>query len=468
LKRLYFALVMMCLLTLPLLAQTDSWQIVRADYGSGNNRVDVTDRVLSMVRGDSLSFQVNADSLGTSNQRGRNRVLRLQVKDRDGNTRELTYRDRQQVNIRVIGSYRSGLGITRAWYGNGTRTRDVTALLNSQARNGQLNVQVNNQTMGGDPAPGQSKSLNVEYIQNGRTAQRTVREGDILQLSWDTSATNGGYNNDDRYNDGRNNGYNDGRYPNGGYNGNDRFTRRVTCESNNYKRQYCTFDTRSGVRLAHTVGDSQCVKGTSWDYDNNGVWVDRGCRAEFESQGNSYGGYGSSGGLASTTLPSGTEISVRTNEQIDSKNASVGQRFSAQIAADILDNNGAVRIPKGSDAQLVIRTNGDSDSNLILDIDSLSISGTRYAVSTGDLTQKGREGLGANKKTGVMVGGGAAVGTLIGALIGGGKGAAIGAAVGAGAGVGGVVLTKGKEVRVPSETLLRFRLDQDLRLQAVR
>jgi outer membrane lipoprotein SlyB len=63
-----------------------------------------------------------------------------------------------------------------------------------------------------------------------------------------------------------------------------------------------------------------------------------------------------------------------------------------------------------------------------------------------------------------MVGGGAALGTLIGAIVGGGKGAAIGAAVGAGAGVGGVVLTKGKEVNVPAETVLNFRLDQDLSL----
>jgi hypothetical protein len=324
--------------------------------------------------------------------------------------------------------------------------------------------------MGGDPAPGQAKSLNIEYLQNGRMQQRSVREGDNLQLSLDMSATNSGYNNNDRYNDARDNGYNDGRDANGntGYNRDDRLARRVTCESNNYKRQYCTFDTRSGVRLVRTVGDSQCDKGSSWDYDKSGIWVDRGCRAEFESQGNNYNGYGTSNGLPSTTIPSGTEISVRTNEVIDSKNASIGQRFSAQIAADILDNTGAVRIPKGSDAQLVIRTNGDSDSNLILDIDSVSISGTRYAVSTGDLTEKGGEGLGANKKTGVMVGGGAAVGTLIGALIGGGKGAAIGAVVGAGAGAGGVVLTKGKEVKVPSETLLNFRLDQDLRLQAVR
>jgi hypothetical protein len=470
LKRLYFVLAMMCLLTLPLLASsTDSWEIVRADYGSGNNRADVTDRVLSLVRGDTLDFQVNGDSLGNSNQRGRNRVLRLDVKDRNGNSRQLTYRDRQQVNFRVIRSSPSGASINHAWYGNARHTRDVTALLISRIRNGQLNLQINNQTMGGDPAPGQAKSLNLEYLQNGRIAQRSVREGDTLQLLLDNSATNVGYNTEDRYKDGHNNGYNAGGDLNGtsGYNGNDRFTRRVTCESSNYKRKYCTFDTRSGVRLSRTVGNSQCVKGSSWDYDKSGIWVDRGCRAEFESQGNNYSGY-TPGGLASTTLPSGTEISVRTNEVIESKNAPVGQRFSAQIAADILDNNGAVRIPKGSDAQLVIRTNGDSDSNLILDIDTVSISGTRYAVSTGDLTEKGGEGLGANKKTGVMVGGGAAVGTLIGALIGGGKGAAIGAVVGAGAGASGVVLTKGKEVRVPSETLLSFRLDQDLRLQAIR
>jgi hypothetical protein len=462
---------MMFLIALPLLASSnDSWEIIRADYGSDNNRADVTDRLLSQIRGDTLNFQVNGDSLGSGNQRGRNRVLRIEVRDRDGNSRELTYRDRQQVNFRVLPSNRVGMGINRASYGSARQSRDVTALLNSQVRNGQLNLQVNNQTMGGDPAPGRAKSLNIEFSQHGRIQQRSVREGDNLQLLVDTSATNNGYNDNDRYNDGRNNGYNNGRDSNGtpGYNGNDRLARRVTCESTNNRRQYCTFDTRSGVRLARTIGDSQCVRGSSWDYDKSGVWVDRGCRAEFETQGNNYGLYGMPRSLPSTTLPSGTEISVRTNEAIESKNATVGQRFSAQIAADVLDNNGSVRIPKGSDAQLVIRTNGDSDSNLILDIDTVSISGTRYGVSTGDLTEKGGEGLGANKKTGVMVGGGAAVGTLIGALIGGGKGAAIGAVVGAGAGAGGVVLTKGKEVKVPSETLLNFRLDQDLRLQAVR
>ena len=76
-------------------------------------------------------------------------------------------------------------------------------------------------------------------------------------------------------------------------------------------------------------------------------------------------------------------------------------------------------------------------------------------------------GIGANKKTGEYVGGGALLGAIIGAVAGGGKGAAIGAGVGAAAGAGGVILTKGSQVKVPVETVLNFKLDQDLQLQAV-
>jgi outer membrane lipoprotein SlyB len=63
-----------------------------------------------------------------------------------------------------------------------------------------------------------------------------------------------------------------------------------------------------------------------------------------------------------------------------------------------------------------------------------------------------------------MVGGGAVIGTIIGALVGHGKGAAIGAAVGAAGGAGAQVLTKGKEVMIPAETILKFNLDQDVTL----
>jgi len=100
-----------------------------------------------------------------------------------------------------------------------------------------------------------------------------------------------------------------------------------------------------------------------------------------------------------------------------------------------------------------------------LDLQSIKVGGWRYTVSTEDVEQKGAEGLGKNKRTAGMVGGGAALGTLIGAIAGGGKGAAIGAVTGAAAGAGTEVFTRGKTVRVPAESKLRFKLDQPLRLE---
>jgi hypothetical protein len=167
-------------------------------------------------------------------------------------------------------------------------------------------------------------------------------------------------------------------------------------------------------------------------------------------------------------IPNGTEFSIRSNEAIDSKTATVGQHFLAVVERDILDSTGALAIPKGSDAQLVIRSTAGSSttntSDLVLDVDSVTVNGLRYIVSTVDVAKKGRQGLGANKRTAEMVGGGAAIGALIGALVGHGKGAAIGAGVGAAGGAGAEVLTKGKEVRVPAETVMDFRLDQNLSL----
>jgi hypothetical protein len=97
------------------------------------------------------------------------------------------------------------------------------------------------------------------------------------------------------------------------------------------------------------------------------------------------------------------------------------------------------------------------------------VNGTRYLVATNDVNEKGdRQGLGANKRTAEMVGGGAAIGTLIGALLGHGKGLLIGAGVGAAAGAGTEGLTKGKAVPVPAEALLNFKLESDLRLEPVR
>jgi hypothetical protein len=164
-------------------------------------------------------------------------------------------------------------------------------------------------------------------------------------------------------------------------------------------------------------------------------------------------------------LPPGTEVSVRTNERIDSRDVVEGQTFSAQIDEDIRDTDGSVAIPRGSEVWLVTRrveVNGD----ITLDVDSISVASRRYRVSTSDEElQSRKDGVGGNARTGRYVGGGAVLGAIIGAIAGGGKGAAIGAASGAGAGAAAQIITRGREVRVPAESVIRFRLDRPLKLR---
>ena len=96
-------------------------------------------------------------------------------------------------------------------------------------------------------------------------------------------------------------------------------------------------------------------------------------------------------------------------------------------------------------------------SELQLELTRIVIDGKDYPVVSSDYTLQGK---GRGKNTAEKVGGGAALGAIIGAIAGGGKGAAIGAGVGAGAGGAVQVFTRGQQVRVPSETLLEFRLQQ--------
>ncbi|PYV94822.1 MAG: hypothetical protein DMG86_22390 [Acidobacteria bacterium] len=188
-----------------------------------------------------------------------------------------------------------------------------------------------------------------------------------------------------------------------------------------------------------------------------------------------YAQYGTPSGtqantVSDVTLPAGTAISVRTNQAVDSRNASEGQTYSAVVVDDVKGSSGEILIPKNSDAQLVIRkvaTGGTTGSpELTLDLNSVMVNGRNYLVSTADVSKKGNSGIGKNKRTAEMVGGGAALGTLLGAIAGGGKGAVIGAIAGAAAGGTAQVLTKGKEVKVPAETVLKFKLDQPVTLTA--
>jgi hypothetical protein len=165
-------------------------------------------------------------------------------------------------------------------------------------------------------------------------------------------------------------------------------------------------------------------------------------------------------------VPAATEIAVRANEKIDTRNTSQGTSYSAQVDRDVVDANGRVIIPRGAEARLVVRR--VNDNTLALDLQSIRVEGRTYNVDTssGHQNGAGRDGLGANKRTGEFVGGGAVLGTLLGAVAGGGKGAAIGALAGAGAGAGAQILTRGDHVQVPAESVLSFRLDRALRMKA--
>jgi hypothetical protein len=165
-------------------------------------------------------------------------------------------------------------------------------------------------------------------------------------------------------------------------------------------------------------------------------------------------------------VPAGSEIVVRTNDKIDARHPSDSRIYSGVVDRDVTDRSGRVVIPRGSDAELIMR-DAESDQ-IVVDLESVTVNGQRFAVdaSSETLSADGqrKEGVGANERTGKYVGGGALIGSIIGAIAGGGKGAAIGAATGAGAGAVGQTVTRGGRVQLPAESLVTFRLDRPLRM----
>jgi BON domain len=166
------------------------------------------------------------------------------------------------------------------------------------------------------------------------------------------------------------------------------------------------------------------------------------------------------------TIPEGTPLSVRLIDSIDSERNKTGDRFRASLSSPILAD-GRVIVPKDADVDgeiLALNSAGHfaGRSELALALTTLNFNGKTYEIETD---QYKKEGASRGKRTAETVGGGAAVGALIGGLTGGGKGAAIGAGIGAGAGTGVQAVTKGQQIRLPSETVLQFRLNAPLTVE---
>ncbi|HEX9222024.1 MAG TPA: BON domain-containing protein [Candidatus Acidoferrales bacterium] len=163
------------------------------------------------------------------------------------------------------------------------------------------------------------------------------------------------------------------------------------------------------------------------------------------------------------TVPANTVITIRTIDNIDSKTNHAGEVFKASLDAPIVVDNKVI-VPSGADAYVKLASASSAGhitgrSELGLELTSIVFQGKTYSVVSSDVKQSGAS---RGKRSAETIGGGAALGALIGAVAGGGKGAAIGAAVGGGAGTGVQVLTKGQQVKIPSETRLDFTLQQPL------
>ncbi len=160
-----------------------------------------------------------------------------------------------------------------------------------------------------------------------------------------------------------------------------------------------------------------------------------------------------------TVVPAGTVVTVRLGETLGSKTSTSGQGFSATLAEPLVVG-GRELAPKGAsaagtvvDAQPLGKFKGGA--RLELRLTSITLNGQQVAVNTSTVDRAVK---GKGKRSAVMIGGGAGLGALIGGLAGGGKGAAIGAGAGAAAGTGGTYFTGNKEIVLPAETALSFKL----------
>lgn len=159
------------------------------------------------------------------------------------------------------------------------------------------------------------------------------------------------------------------------------------------------------------------------------------------------------------TVPAGTQLSIRLNDEVNSEKAQVGDVFHGSISAPVSIDEQTV-IPTTADVEgrvVDVKSAGRfaGQSVLTLELTKLTMGGKSYSLQTSQWTKSGS---GRGKSTAAKVGGGAAVGAVLGGIFGGGKGAAIGAAAGAGAGTGVSAATKGQQIILRPEAIIAFQL----------
>jgi len=159
------------------------------------------------------------------------------------------------------------------------------------------------------------------------------------------------------------------------------------------------------------------------------------------------------------TRPAGTVITVRTAQSLGSKTSQAGETFAATVAHPV-EVAGVTVIPDGARATGTVVTahplgRFKGGALLQLRLSSVEIGGHEVPVESSSVARSEK---GKGKRSATLIGGGAGLGALIGGLAGGGKGAAIGALAGAGAGTAGTAFTGNKDIVIPAEYALSFKL----------
>jgi hypothetical protein len=165
-------------------------------------------------------------------------------------------------------------------------------------------------------------------------------------------------------------------------------------------------------------------------------------------------------------VPADTVLAVVLDETISTKTAQPGEKFTATVETPV-EVEGKVAIPKDARAEGVVRDakaagKFKGGAVLALELTSITVNGKDHEIQTSAASMASK---GKGKRTAAMVGGGAGGGALIGGLAGGGKGAVIGGLIGAAAGTGGAALTGNRDITLPAESALQFKLLQPLEIK---
>jgi hypothetical protein len=169
------------------------------------------------------------------------------------------------------------------------------------------------------------------------------------------------------------------------------------------------------------------------------------------------------------TIQAGTNLAIRVDQRISVKTSHAGDGFTGEVVEPVVDPNGNTIVPKGTQVGGVIdeahkRGRFKGASVLELRLTSMTLNGTEYHLRTADLTERKK---GKGKRSAAMIGGGAGLGMLIGGIASGGTGLLIGGLAGAGAGTAGAGLTGNRDLDIPAESIVHFRLAQDLVVQGM-